>query len=737
MSKWWERPLRILQFNIEDRYGTYLGSLNSRKIIDLALKVGANVLVVFARDPWGRVFYEGSRIGPKHPKVKGDFIKELVNEGSKRGVRVVVMVGHTANKYVYEKHSDWAQVNVRGEVVLLEHVPYAENAYTPEWPQICINSPYYEMIKEEVKEVLKLKVGGVFLDSFRYQPDIERACYCKWCQVRFKKELGYDMPAKPEWSDSRWRSLWKWRYKVVVEKIKELYKLVKSSNDEVMFMYNSHPGGWAGRTNKVVEEGRDFMDFIFAECSEADHQPPGFIAEMVKLTKAMAKGKPVAASRNYFHMYRTVEASTSLAIRQGLRESMIAGGNLWLLMFSSTYVQSPYIIDEVSKVFKEHEKLEEFLVGAEGLKHVGIVVSNSTRDFYGRDEPHHYVDEVRGFYYALTHEHIPVNFIAERDLSDSDYLSRYRVIVLANSVCLSDDALEGLRRYVGSGGKLIATFLSSTADEECTFRGDFGLHDIMGVKLKGISKSSWSYVVKVKEHPIFENVKESMFLCGDMSYEFTYSRTAPFLGWHALVDAQGDVVAIIGEANDEWGYEYTLGRSPPMFSHKTDSPAIVLNDAKSMYFTFQLGRHYWRLGLPLYRRIIANAVYHLSGHPDVIVDAPETVISEVHRQKGDRVIVHLLNTTYNQRILAIGIGKTKQPLPPYSSNEAVHSVRTVIPIQGITIKVRLRNLTHDGKYNVFLPLSNRKLNYELSKEFLTTRLDVLKEYEVVVIESRR
>jgi len=67
------------------------------------------------------------------------------------------MVGHTANKYIYEKHSDWAQVNARGEVILLEHAPLSEGNYVPEWPQICINSPYFELIKEEVRELIRVR----------------------------------------------------------------------------------------------------------------------------------------------------------------------------------------------------------------------------------------------------------------------------------------------------------------------------------------------------------------------------------------------------------------------------------------------------------------------------------------------------------------------------------------------------------------------------------------------------
>ncbi len=737
-KEWWKKPVRVLQFNIEDRYGVHVSSITGKELVRLAKEINANVLVIFARDPWGRTYYNNSSVGPKHPKVSEDLIEEAVKEGRRQGVKVVVMVGHTANKYLYSIHSDWAQVNKKGEIILLEHVPYGAKSYEPEWPQMCINSPFIDYIAKEVKEVMEKNVDGVFLDSFRYQPDIERACYCKWCRTRFKQEHGYDMPLEPKWGDSRWYELWEWRYRVVVEKLKQLHGLTKKINPQTLFMYNSHPGGWAGRTNKVVELARDYIDVVFAECSEADHQPPGFISEMVKVTKAMFGGKPVWASRNYFHLYRTVSPTTPLAIKQGLREAIIAGGSPWLLIFSISYKQDPSVIKAAKEVFKEHELLEEYLVDAEPLRYVAIVVSNTTRDHYGRDHPEHYVDEIRGFYYALVHSHIPVEFIAERDLSDISLLSRYHVVVLANTVCMSNNQTSVIEDYVKSGGKIIATYMTSTRDDKCIRRYEFGLSRVLGVELRGVFRQPWSYVVIARrDHTIFHNIDKRYILWGDMSYEFLRKRVSPMLGWHALTRsmASSEELAYIGLAGGIWGYEYTLGRSPPPYIASINSPAIVVNrygEGESLYFSGQLGRHYWRTGLTEYLYLIRNSIRYLSGRPKVEVEAPETVASEIYTQ-GDRIVIHLLNHTYNQRILSIGIGKIKQPLPPYSASEAVHPPREVILIRNIVVKV---HGIDSRQYRAYLPLRNKELNVEAVGEGSRILLDSLHEYEVLVIEPR-
>ena len=739
MGGWWEKPVRVLQFNIEDRYGVHVSSLSGRELVDYAYRIGANVLVLFARDPWGRTYYRGSSVGPVHPKMKGDLVREAIEAGREKGVRVVVMVGHTANQYMYCLHSDWAQVNRDGEVILLEHVPFGVSGYEPEWPQLCINSPFIEHVKREVLEAIDLGPDGVFLDSFRYQPDIERACYCRWCRERFREEHGYDMPREPRWNDSRWRTLWDWRYRVVVDRIRELYKLVKERSPGTLFMYNSHPGGWAGRTNRIVEMIRDYVDVVFAECSEADHQPPGFITEMVKLTKAMFGGKPVWASRNYFHLYRTAASTTPLAIRQGLRESIVAGGSPWLLVFSTSYRQDPGLLDAAAEVFREHRLIEEYLDGAEPLYYAGIVVSNTTRDHYGRDHPERYVDEVRGFYYALTHSHIPVQFIAETDLVSQEVLSRYKVLILPNTVCLSSEAVSSIKEYVGNGGSLLATYLTSTRNGNCIRQYEFLLSDVLGVELVGVLRQAWSYVVLArKDHPILRGIGKDVILWGDMSYEFQRTRVTPTLGRQAIVRrVSGDEIAYIGLAGGIWGYEYTLGRSPPPYVARLDKPSILVNTygaGRAVYFAGQLGRHYWRTGLPEYQKLIVNSTVYLGGDPPLEVDAPETLAVEPYRQ-GERIIVHMLNHTYNQRIQSMGIGRTRQPLPPYSSSESVHPPRQVIPVHNV--RVMVGGVDHSIRYSVYLPLRNKYIDYNIINNRLVFSINTITEYEVVIIEPRK
>lgn len=741
---WWQRPVRVVQFNVEDRYGVYVPRISGRRLAELAEDLHANVIVVFARDPWGRLFYRGSSLGPVHGKMRGDLVRELVEEAGKRGIRVVLMVGHTANKFLYKLHGDWAQVNRHGEVIMLEHVPANEKEYEPEWPILCINSPFIDHVKREVAEALGLKASGVLLDSFRYQPDPDKSCYCRWCRDLFRREYGYDMPVEPRWSDSRWKDLWDWRYRVVARRLKEIKEVIRNVGGVgTPLIYNSHPGGWGGRNNRVVEESRESIDVVMVESSEADREPPGFISEMSKLSRAVSGGKPVWSTRNYFHMYRTTTATTPVAIRQGLREAIVAGASPWLLVFSSSYIQDPSGLEAARKVFEEHEKLEELLDGAEPVRYAAIVYSTKTLDHYGRSQPQHYVDEVRGFYYALQHSHVPVEYVSARDIR-LEVLQKYRVVILANTVCLSDESSREIMEYVRKGGGLVATYLASTWDCNCVERYEPSVAPALGVTLKGLLRLDWSYlVIGDFKHPVTRSVGKRIIPWGDMDYSFYNTRTSPELGWHTLIEpyAGTSTVAYIGLTEFPWGDEYTLGRSPPPISRETKASAVVVNrfgEGKTVYFTGQLGRHYWRLGLPEYQALIKGSVTYVGGPLPVVVDAPSTVQAEPWRQ-GDRIILHLLNHTYNQRILNRGLGDARQPVAAFGSHEAVHPPVEVIPVHDVRIRLDLEALGLGYEaYSAWLPLSpDSKIEPLVRDGVLELRVGRLDEYAVIVVEPRR
>ncbi len=737
-NEWFKRKLRILQFNFEDPYGYQLEKLKPEDIVDLAEKCNANTLVIFARDPWGRAYYYGSEVYPLHPKLKMDFIREVVKRCKEKGIHVVVMVAHTSNKWLYERRPDWVQRTVHGEPIFLDSIPRKAVHLEIEWPLMCLNSPFKQVILEEVREVLRYNVDGILLDSFRYQPDFSRACYCRYCREEFKKETGLELPARPDWNSIEWREAWKWRYRVVLRRIEEMKKLIESKASGKPLAYNNHPFSWAGRANKIVEDGREFLDVIFAEDGEADYQPPGFIYEIAKLTKALSGGKPVWVSRPYFHVKRTTTATTPIALRQGIWEAVIGDASPWVLIFLSAYFQDKRLFDEVADAYSKVEKIEEYINDVEPIRYAALVYSNETRDWYGREKPENYVDEVRGFFYSLLYRNIPVEYIADRDLNYNE-LKKYKTLILANTVCIKDYNVEEILKYVKSGGGLIATFLASTRKEEGYERFEFGVSDAIGAHFYGVEHRPWSYVKIKKKHASIKSLNTDLILIGDMDYNFRDTRAVPGLGDYVRVSLEkADVLGVIVETIGTHGYEYELGRSPPPAGDETNAEAILVNrygSGRCFYTTVQIGRMFWRTGLPEYQELIISATTWSSGcKPPIQYDGPETVRVAGYKQGEDRIVIHLLNQTYNQRILAKHMGKAKQAVPAHGGIDALHPPRTLIPVTGLTVKI---NGLEDGEYSVKFVLEGegKVVRKKTQKGSLKIKIRSIREYEVVVIEK--
>jgi len=730
---WWNRPLRVLQFNFEDSLGLYVSRITGREVVEVAEKIRANVIVVFARDAWGYTYYRGGRVGPPRPGMKGDFLRELVEEAHRRGIKVVAMVAHTANKLLYMRHSDWAQVNRRGEPILLEHAPPL-GEWEPQWPQLCPNSPFLEHAILEVREAVELGVDGILFDSFRYQPDPERACYCRWCRQKFREEFGHDMPVEPNWNNSVWRTLWDWRYRVVVKALSRLAEEARKSGRKVMVLYNSHPAGWAGRANRVVEEARGVLDGVFAECSEADYQPPGFIAEMVKLTKAMAgDGVKVFASRNAFHQLKPTEPLPAPALRQGLRETIIAGGDPWVLVFSSQFVLDDSWVEAVEQVFREHELLEEYIVGSEPIRYAAIVVSNIVRDHYGRLNPSLYVDETRGFYYMFQRLHIPAQYLLDKDLKKSIW--SYKLVVLADTACIDDSTARVVREF-GDGGRggVVATFMAGMMDGKCLPAGGNVLADILGFELLGEPiELEWAYLNPLDtHHPLLEGLDKPI-LIGDTRRDMRQRLNLASIVPVKPVEGSEAPASILVPAY-KFGHEYTLGRSSPPPSHEARVAGVVVR-SKTVYYPWRLGANYWYSGSPRLLKLLANTVNFLAGEPPVKVEAPSTVISEAWRQ-GDRVVIHLLNYTTNQRILAADFTGARQPLPAYSGGPPIHPITEIIPVHNIVLHVDVKLLGYEN-VKAYSPLTKREYPVAVDRGRVRIVVGELEEYEVVVVEPKR
>lgn len=740
------RFIRALQFNIEDPFGYYTEYVTADRLLEIAERVRANTLIVFARDAWGRVFYEGSRLYPRHARAALDVV-ELTRKARERGISVIVMAAHTANRYIYRKHPGWAQRTREGEVVILEHIPLEERVKDPHWPLICPNSPAMEEYFEpEVREAIeKTGADALLLDSWRYLPDISRACYCKYCRAKFRRETGHELPEHFDPDDEAYRLAWEWRYKVNVETLARLAKAVKSVKSDALILFNNHPGGWAGRESRVAQQAREYLDGVFAEGTEADSKGPGFLTLITKISRAVSSdGKVVLTTRNLFHFLRTPQSPPGATIKQGIREIVAAGGHPVATMFSSQLFSDPRALDALAEVYSELEEVEDLIAGAEPVRYAAVVYSTLTQDWGMHPRPEYHIGEIEGFAWMMMHSHTPWEVIDDATLEDPAKLGRYKVVVAPAVSVLSDRAEEALREYLMGGGILVATHQFGYMRDDFTYRHSLALEDLLGSRFEGVLKLGYFYVdVASGEGPsreLWRGLPDSIPF-GDYSTAFKRDRRDPMLGELVKVslarpsDGEQWILARVRLAWRRWGYEYTLGRSTPPPGALTEMPGIIVTrtgQAKTVYYPHRLGLHYNRLGHPDYMELFLRPLRLVAPRPPVEVEAPDTVQAEPYRN-GEAIIVHLVNHTYNQRFLDAPIGAARQPLPPFDPVYSIHPIRNVIRVPQVTIRASVE----DGDYIVRVHPQGIEERVRASGGLLEYRLRDLGEYALVEIQPAR
>ena len=130
-------------------------------------------------------------------------------------------------------------------------------------------------------------------------------------------------------------------------------------------------------------------------------------------------------------------------------------------------------------------KHEALLRSVSPQPQAGILTGTQTIQWYKGEKfvPENYRNYFYGAYQLLK----DLSYDAEPFLDfemTAERLAKYRLIYVPNAPCLSDAQCSMLAKYVEDGGTLLATHLTSVADEFGRLRKNYGLADLFGATLK-------------------------------------------------------------------------------------------------------------------------------------------------------------------------------------------------------------------------------------------------------------
>lgn len=607
-----------------------------------------------------------SAFGDPDPAMEGrDGTREVVALCRRHGIRYLGYYwAQREPAAVVAAHPDWRMLNSAGQ----------PNGY------VCGNTGYRDLVRSRVVELVRdVGVDGVFFDMYHV---VGNACYCEACKAKFRAETGQEPPNREDFDSPLWQSWVDFRYRSIEEALLDYNRAIKAANPQAALVINSW-NAWVYRNPGNLRSSirvAECVDGLLEETGWYDTVDPSFfagpahmsfmnwhLAGLCKSTRAFMWGAP----------------SLPGWLPLGYDEPAIRV--MTMLANGCVPAHSVPGRDVLARYMAEIAAREPYTRGARLHPWCGLVVSEKTELWYGRDDPkERYLKGVYGAFQALTERHLPVALVTDREL-ERGLQERYRVLFLPNCAVLSDAETEMLRGYVRAGGGLVATFETSMYDAHGQPRADVGLGDLLQARRVGAVDNRQMRVGHAgnsaslflsPQHPWSDDpvIRRTLDVRDVAQPIATVARTVPLHGRMLLVaprhgvrsplrlktvtrDAQTGVEAV---RNTVALVEATYGKG------------------KVIYLPFDASWSFFRYGHEYLARVMELALRQVAAEPPPVEVAAPAIVQVVPQVQGDRLVVHLLND-------ASSYGRSQNV-----AGESLYLRREVIPIHDITLTFRDR-----------------------------------------------
>ena len=436
-----------------------------------------------------------------------------------------------------------------------------------------------------------------------------------------------------------WRRYNEWRYERIAAWVKRMHGAVHAAKPDAIFIAavqlmesldTIRPGGWD------IDYWVPYQDVLTFECQRRNTAPwwPGIQA---KYLVSLGTDKPCWMTASYFYPWWRLYASPESENRPWIAQQFANGVNTWLHInggYSELFDRRG--LEPMRDVMNRLARWEPYFDGAVSAARVALVYSRHTQDNYGGDKPHaRYLDFIRGWYCALLEAHIPFDVISDK-LATPERLARYRVVVLSNLACVTDETADALGAFARAGGGIVASFEAGRLTREGDERARPAFETLLGARWKGRRDGLKSSYAKIEDRadPLLADV-------GDTD----------------LIPNEGALIEVTAAP----GHAVPLTLIPPVIAHSgatisipeysairetTDIPVAVrgaCGSGRTVYFCNQPEALFYRYGFPDLGRVLANAVrWALDEPPALEVDAPDFVEATLMGQPKRR-LVHLVN----------------------------------------------------------------------------------------------
>jgi hypothetical protein len=400
-------------------------------------------------------------------------------EETRKAVAIAHNLGMKADTYIqwntlmYEtffleepRAINWIQRDAAGLPILLPYGYQQSFRYRP-----CFaNQEYLTYLKKIVKyAVVEVKTDFIHFDNFdlNAEPD---SCHCTVCVSGFRHHLkmkytaaqlrerfGFervDFVNPPQWNgdnppdkmqliyDPALQEWIDFRCQLMADALKQMFDLVRSLNVDVALEIN--PAGITGQ-NRSWESGIDHARLLTFTRS--------FWSEEGNLPGIQADGRLVSRIRSY----KLAQAYSNVLFAY-VEDNPLALGEALAFNHTIGYVGS----NPLSAMTREHIDFyrtnRDRYEGSEDAGNVAIFRSYASLTYNNADVQLCAVLVEQ----AMIEASVPFDLVFDAGLHN---LSKYKVLILPNSECLSNEQIALVRQFVNRGGALVAIGQAGLYDE--------------------------------------------------------------------------------------------------------------------------------------------------------------------------------------------------------------------------------------------------------------------------------
>lgn len=552
-------------------------------------------------------------------------LRRYVDECRQHGLRILLYMNcHILLDSQAERSQDWAQVDRQGQF----HRPYGT------YYASCLNASWAEFFLDSIRQLGEFDLAGIFLDG-----PTASDCFCPACQNAYRAAHGGTLaeatPAQVAAFTVRSR----------IAFTRRVYETVKAVNPNWLMYVNAgilHGGETAAEVAAMLQVndliGTEGGFQFYGPAKDVDLWHCGLSARALDAV-AGDKRKVIfmAGDHKPWSWYLHTPAETRLCYASGLAN----GASVWYGIHCSSDNLHSAAGDAAREMLAFDRKHARLYERTESLADVAVFHSFETAkhytttaqdsDLYRRHEAQaaaaigNYGEAFQGAYGIAFRSGQPCDLVTELNLAA---LSRYAVVLLPTTACMSAATVAAIRDYVSGGGVVIADSQTSLFDAVFAPQADFQLAEVLGVSVAGYQAYNM--------------------------HDYFRFRAAhdPFAGEGVQhLPAPGVAVKVRPAADAEVLAELC----PPLagrYSGKPETPVLpfVIGHRFGRGYAYYLAGTFFQLyrahGIVHYRRFIQGLLAR-HGKPVARVSGlPESVEVTVRRVVGtDTILVHLVNYT--------------------------------------------------------------------------------------------